>query len=584
MKKSKIIMKEETIIFIALKDLLPNPYQPATRFHVDPETAKKFALSIQVHGLIQTPVVRKAKEDGQYEIGDGWLRRAGFAYLLQEFNLQEYAKMPCVVRELTDQQMADMVLEANTIRKDLNPIELARLYKRYLDDFKIPQVELAKRHNCTQGEIANTIRLLELPADIQEKIISQEISETHGRQLLRLNSSPALQKQLVKSTIEYNYSVNELSNNIASKIYENSKNVDPDEYPKPVFDVAECKDCPKCEKLGSPYSSKKKTARCFDVACYEKKQAKAEREQQAKLAAEIKAAKDAARGQSGKAKGKGKGDGEPAVLDCTKLTGRDYQELDGWRKIDNPAQCKTCSNRAMGSFYNGRTSAVCIDLKCFREKEKALEVKQAAKAREEEHKITERIKAACEQKSLDGTVLKVVSEFFLAHSRKDTREKVSRLFGLKDPNACFEVENESQLIQRIAAMVVMKEHLEGEKGLFFKMLAELEGNSAELEKQIEDFRNKFCKSCQYEKEDGRPGGCDLIMRVFPDGKCYRYYKRKKESGAPSAESSKSEDETLRDSLPCADCANSPTCERTFFYAKDEGGYACDNKVKQEANV
>ena len=92
----------EMIRHIKLDDLLPNPYQPATRVEVDPETAKKFAYSIQEHGLIQTPVVRHVLGDGassqerivngHYEVGDGWLRRAGYLFNFKEFGLQDYAE------------------------------------------------------------------------------------------------------------------------------------------------------------------------------------------------------------------------------------------------------------------------------------------------------------------------------------------------------------------------------------------------------------------------------------------------------------------------------------------------------------
>jgi len=192
----------EMLRHIRLEDFSPNPYQPESRHQVAEETARKFGLSILEHGLLQTPVARlvlgdgaisqERVENGRYEIGDGWLRLAGFRYLAAKGN-REFDKMPVMVRELTDQQMADLVMEANTVRQDLTPLDLAKFYKRYLEDFGITQVELARRHNCSQGEIANTIRLLELPGDIQEKIISREISETHGRQLL----TPAEQGRLI---------------------------------------------------------------------------------------------------------------------------------------------------------------------------------------------------------------------------------------------------------------------------------------------------------------------------------------------------------------------------------------------------
>jgi ParB family chromosome partitioning protein len=553
----------ELIKDISLEDLLPNPYQPASRIQVDPETANKFGLSIKEHGLIQTPVVRPGK-DSKYEIGDGWLRRAGFLCNLQEFGLQEYAKMPCVVRKLTDQQMADMVMEANTVRKDLNPIELAMFYKRYLEDFKVPQVELARRHNCSQGEIANTIRLLELPADIQGKIISQEISETHGRQLLRLNYNPALQQEVLKDTIEENISVSHLSNKIGTQIYWNSENIDPDDYRQPSFDIKGCEGCPNRQKLGDPYSKDKKTWRCIDKACFQKKTDEAEKERVAQLNAEIQAAK----GKANQKKAKGK---EEGVIDISGLTWRDYQELDSnIHKIDNPDQCKTCPNRAVAKFSVARVGPACLDVKCFKEKEKIYQGKEAAKSRELEKQLTERVKAACEQASNDGTTFKIIIDHLLLHSRKDTRDRFSKMYELPDAKSCFPVDNEAQMIKRIAAMVVMIERYEGEKGLFYKMLADLEDTGAEMEKQITAFQEAHCKTCEHGGHD-----CRTLMRVFPDGKCYAYYKKKKETKG------KSEDEEIKESLPCKDCQNGPTCDRTFFYTDGQGGLTCDNKHRAD---
>ena len=95
--------KPELILHIELNHLLPNPYQPATRFQVDPETARRFGRSFQEHGLIQLPVVRPGKEKDYFEIGDGWLRRAGYLFNLDN-GLTDYASMPCQVKNLTDQQ------------------------------------------------------------------------------------------------------------------------------------------------------------------------------------------------------------------------------------------------------------------------------------------------------------------------------------------------------------------------------------------------------------------------------------------------------------------------------------------------
>ena len=551
--------------FIPLEDLLPNPYQPATRQVVAPETAKAFALSIQEHGLIQTPVVRDARQgDGKYEIADGWLRRAGFDFLVQETGLEQYAKMPCVIRELTDQQMADMVLEANTIRKDLNPIELGKLYKQYLEDFKIPQVELARRHNCSQGEIANTIRLLELPVYIQDLIISQEISETHGRQLLRVNFNEEMQKKEVTDCLKRGSSVSELSNSIGQELYYNSYNMEPNEYPAVPFDVAGCETCPNRQKIGMPYSNNKKNWRCMDKKCYEEKKNKAIKERVAQLQAEVEAAQLAGP-QKGKKKGK------VGVIDTTSLGWRDYQELDSYKKIDDPEQCKTCSSRAVGLFHNARTGPICVNVKCFQQKEKAHQVKEAAESRKVEQGLTDKLKAVCSQELDQTVVLKTVAQHLLNHCRKDTIERFGRMYKLDDPLLYFAANTNGDILQKLAALVLQKERYEGIHGMFNKLMAELEGTQEELQKQIEDFKEKHCKTCQ-----NGVGYCRTLMRVYYEGKCYMYSK-KQEVDEKDKTTEKSSTDELAGKLPCETCAHGTTCDRSHFYADNQDGYICDEK-------
>ena len=509
----------ELIQHIKLGDLSPNPYQPATRVEIDPETAKKFGESIREHGLIMMPVAREMRYNQgnviKYQVGDGWLRYKGYCWLLANGH-SEYAEMPCVVKDLTDQQMADMVMEANTVRQDLNPIELAKLYKRYIKDFNIPQAELARKHNCSQGEIANTIRLLELHPDLQAKIISQEISETHGRQLLRLNYNSELQKEVLERTIKEGYSVNQLSNEIAGKIYRASENLEPNEYPKPGFDVKECEKCPNRQKIGSPYSSEKKTWRCLDKACYEKKTKQTEQARVDQLQAEIAVAKKDA-GDKKKDK----------VLDLSKLTWRDYESLDGnYKKIDK-SECRNCHKRAVGKNYNGKPESVCIDVKCFKSKEKAYQAKEAAKAREVEHQLTERVKVACANLRDESTPFKLILDYLLSHSRKDTREKFARMYELKESELVrwFAVNipaDEPEVIIRTAALILQMERFEGVKGIFQKMLAELEGTGAEIEKALAAHRAKHCKGCRHDD-----GNCKQLLKRYGEGwhdKCHSYSK------------------------------------------------------------
>lgn len=177
---------EAKVTKLTLGQVLPNPFQPEGRIEIDEQTRATFGISIKQHGLIQLPVVRKA-EGEKYEMADGWLRYNGYKWL-RDNGATGFSEIPVRVIELTDQQMADFILQANVTRKDLSEIDKAKLYKQYIEKFSVTQAELAKLHNISQGEIANTIRLLDLPGYVQKKIISQEITPTHGRSLLQLNN------------------------------------------------------------------------------------------------------------------------------------------------------------------------------------------------------------------------------------------------------------------------------------------------------------------------------------------------------------------------------------------------------------
>jgi ParB family chromosome partitioning protein len=201
----------EERIFIKLDKLQPNPYQPPTRVAVPEETARQFGQSILEQSLLQLPVVRMV--DGRYEVGDGWLRLSGFKWLAVNGH-PEYSEMPVILRGFTDQQMADLVIETNDTRKQLNPIERAWYYRKYLADFRnVTQAEFAQRRGISQGELANTMRLLDLPEKVRGMIISHEISESHGRALLALKE-PLAMIDFAANITTYGWSVANLDSNI----------------------------------------------------------------------------------------------------------------------------------------------------------------------------------------------------------------------------------------------------------------------------------------------------------------------------------------------------------------------------------
>lgn len=587
-------------IRVSLDKIFPNPYQPESRLNIDDATREKFGKSIQEHGLIQTPVARKkigtrtittlfnAKDEvpyetGDYEMGDGWLRLQGFRWL-KEHGAAGFDEITIDVRTLTDRQMANMVLEANSVRKDLSPIEQANFFKKYLTDFKITQTELARIHNITQGEVANTIRLLDLPGEVQAKVISQEITETHARQLLRLNYNPELQKKILETSVKRELSVNELSNEVARQMYHESKPLD-EKYTseKPEFDIAKCEGCEHRQKIGDPYSSDRKTLRCLDPRCWEKKQDQAQKDKAAQLAAEVAAAK-----------GDDKAGG---ILDLQKLGWRDFQDLEGYKKIDNPGECKTCPNRAQGKSWGDKLKPVCTNVKCFQKKEKLHQAKEAEFERQKEQFVTDRLRAACSILAM-WDALKIIVRLEIKNSTKDTQEKYCRTHGIENINALEDCPSFEQQIKDTAQFVLERERHQGNRKLFDYSLASLEGELAKFSEPIKAYQLKYCKGCRRADEaKAKVGTGELYCLQVLDNyqrneKCWHFLepldaKKSRTTVVPAQDVGADEDEAAADLgilVPCETCANDGVnCRRERFHSNDEGdGYICESRVPKEA--
>ena len=201
--------QENGDMHIKLEELHPNPYQPPTRLKLTEEKARKGGESILRSGLIQIPVCRVVdKGNGviEYQIGDGWQRHEWFAWLVKN-GQQGYDRLPVTFRPLTDQQMADLIEETDENKEKLNVMEKAWLWKKKLADFKnLTQADIAKQREISQGDVANTIRLLELPEEVQQMIITQEITATHGRTLLQLKKK-ALMLEYAGTAIKNGWTV-----------------------------------------------------------------------------------------------------------------------------------------------------------------------------------------------------------------------------------------------------------------------------------------------------------------------------------------------------------------------------------------
>jgi ParB family transcriptional regulator, chromosome partitioning protein len=161
--------------------IAPNPKQPRSRF--DDETLRELAASIREVGILQPIVVRKAGDGYEVVTGERRLRAAKLAGL---------ATVPVVLRDSDDSDLLREALIENIHREDLNPIELAEAFRQLLEDLGLKQEELADRVGVSRSHIANTIRLLALPLEVQQLLTDDRITAGHARALLALGDADAI--------------------------------------------------------------------------------------------------------------------------------------------------------------------------------------------------------------------------------------------------------------------------------------------------------------------------------------------------------------------------------------------------------
>ena len=166
---------QTTPVQLSVYEIDRNPYQPRRQFN-DEEIAS-LAASIGEHGLLQPVVVRKVGERYQLISGERRLRAAIVAGLKE---------VPIHRRDADDRETAELAIVENLQRKDLDPIEKASSFRRYLDDYGCTQEQLAGRLGIDRSTIANLIRLLDLPEPVQHQIEQGAITQGHARALLPL--------------------------------------------------------------------------------------------------------------------------------------------------------------------------------------------------------------------------------------------------------------------------------------------------------------------------------------------------------------------------------------------------------------
>lgn len=191
------IINNEGFIEIDIDLIKPNAEQPRTRF--TETNLDELAQSIKVNGVVQPILVRK--QGSGYELVAGERRwrasqRAGLT------------KIPAVVKDISDDKVLELALVENIQRQELNAVEEAKAYRKLIDSIGLTQEMVASRVGKDRTFIANYLRLLKLPDDIQDLVSNEKISVGHARALL-MADDPDVQRRVARSIMEMSLSVRE---------------------------------------------------------------------------------------------------------------------------------------------------------------------------------------------------------------------------------------------------------------------------------------------------------------------------------------------------------------------------------------
>jgi ParB family chromosome partitioning protein len=190
-----------SIAMLPISSIEANPFNP--RVHFEKEALDELCKSIKIHGIVQPLTVRKLGRD-KYQLISGERR-------FRAAQLADLHEVPAYIRIANDQTMLEMALVENIQRENLNAIEVALSYERLLEECDLTQEQLSEKVAKSRSNIANHIRLLKLPAEIQVGVRDNLISMGHARALLSLTSADE-QLAKYKQIIEENLSVRAIEN------------------------------------------------------------------------------------------------------------------------------------------------------------------------------------------------------------------------------------------------------------------------------------------------------------------------------------------------------------------------------------
>ncbi len=198
--------KKESVFDIEVEKIKDNPFQPRTS--MEEASLKELAHSIKQHGILQPLILTKIIKETSYGQEVEYQLVAGHRRLAAA-KLSGLRLVPAIIRDATQQQKLELALVENIQRDDLNAIDRAMAFKKLAEEFDLTHEEVAKKVGKSREFVSNSLRLLNLPQNIQDALRAGKISEGHARAIAGVKN-PAAQQALFKEVQENNLSVRQI--------------------------------------------------------------------------------------------------------------------------------------------------------------------------------------------------------------------------------------------------------------------------------------------------------------------------------------------------------------------------------------
>lgn len=213
------IRGDNFVIEVDVNQIVANPHQPRNLF--DDEKLQNLSQSIKMHGVIQPLIV--TRKGNLYELIAGERR-------FQASKIAGLKKVPVIIREASELQKLELAIIENVQRHDLNAIEEGKAYQKLADDFQFSQEEVAVKMGKSRSLVANKMRLLTLPIEIQKGLIDGKITEGHAKAILSIEN-PEKQRALYELILKSNLTVRQIeekTREISTRVYGGKKVSDPE--------------------------------------------------------------------------------------------------------------------------------------------------------------------------------------------------------------------------------------------------------------------------------------------------------------------------------------------------------------------